>query len=303
MEAMETQCADKPATISFYRDKLKCVLSELADLRLDQIDEAAIDAYKQKRTKHVSRRGKPLAVASVNRELATLRRLLRLAHEWGILARVPRIRLLRGERNRELVLGHEQEPVYLAALPAPLHDVAVVLLDTGLRIQECLSLEWPDVRLEPANGANHGYLTVRTGKSKNSKSRNVPLTARVVDVLKRWGPASGYVFHREDGRPLYQTWLNQQHAEVRERLKMPLDFVPHSLRHTYGTRLGESGADAFTIMKLMGHSSVTVSQRYVHPSPEFVEKAVDRLEALNEGERQKVGILLGIPGESARTSV
>jgi integrase len=64
-------------------------------------------------------------------------------------------------------------------------------------------------------------------------------------------------------------------------LKQSADFVLHSFRHTYGTRLGEAGADAFTIMKLMGHSSVTVSQKYVHPSPESMERAVERLQALN----------------------
>jgi len=47
------------------------------------------------------------------------------------------------------------------------------------------------------------------------------------------------------------------------------------------TRLGEAGNDAFTIMRIAGHSSVTVSQRYVHPTPESLEKAFDRLEALN----------------------
>src|ERR1039457_76069 len=59
------------------------------------------------------------------------------------------------------------------------------------------------------------------------------------------------------------------------------DFVLHSLRHTFGTRLGESGADAFTIMRLMGHSTVTVSQRYVHPSPEALELAYERMTAMN----------------------
>jgi site-specific recombinase XerD len=68
---------------------------------------------------------------------------------------------------------------------------------------------------------------------------------------------------------------------VRKLLKLPADFVLHSLRHTFGTRLGEAGADAFTIMKLMGHSTVTASQRYVHPSPEAVELAFERLTALN----------------------
>src|SRR5436305_3900241 len=79
--------------------------------------------------------------------------------------------------------------------------------------------------------------------------------------------------------------LNEQHPGVRELLNLDPGFIPHSLRHTYGTRLGESGADAFTIMRLMGHSSVTISQRYVHPSPESMERAVQRLEASNDAKR------------------
>ena len=51
------------------------------------------------------------------------------------------------------------------------------------------------------------------------------------------------------------------------------------------TRLGESGADAFTIMRIAGHSSVTVSQRYVHPSPESMERAFERLDMLNRSRR------------------
>jgi integrase len=64
---------------------------------------------------------------------------------------------------------------------------------------------------------------------------------------------------------------------VCEVLKLSKEFTPHCFRHAFGTRLGETGADAFTIMKLMGHSTVTVSQRYVHPSPEGIERAMERL--------------------------
>jgi integrase len=85
-------------------------------------------------------------------------------------------------------------------------------------------------------------------------------------------------------------------------LTLPEDFVLHSLRHTFGTRLGEAGADAFTIMKLMGHSTVTVSQKYVHPSPEFLETAMTRLQALNQNRaqraRRRVGTNLGTPAQS-----
>jgi len=93
------------------------------------IDEAAIDGYKQRRTRQASRYGRPVSPASVNRELATLRRLLRLAQGWKVLDRVPRIRLLRGERNREFVLSHGLEPTYLKACPQPLRDVAILILE------------------------------------------------------------------------------------------------------------------------------------------------------------------------------
>ncbi|HTT62823.1 MAG TPA: tyrosine-type recombinase/integrase, partial [Bryobacteraceae bacterium] len=75
--------------------------------------------------------------------------------------------------------------------------------------------------------------------------------------------------------------LDHQHDNVRTALKMPADFVIHSLRHTMLTRLGEAGADVFSIMKIAGHSSVTVSQRYVHPTPEGMDRAFERLETHN----------------------
>jgi integrase len=295
--AIETVCAEKPATISFYASKLKFLLANetLARLPLDRIDEDVIDAYKETRSKTKSRRKRPLSPASVNRELATLRRLLRLAHEWKIIDRVPRIRLLRGEHAREFVLSYTQEKNYLGATSGDLHDVALLMLDTGLRMGEALKLECSDARLEPAEGAKHGYVTVRARNSKNSRSRNVPITARVAKVLKQRMSLGRLVFQRRDGTPIYQTWLNEQHRTVRDLLKLPAEFVPHSLRHTFGTRLGEAGTDAFTIMKLMGHSTITVSQRYVHPSPESMELAVTRLEALNERKLDEVGIVSVIP--------
>ncbi len=68
--------------------------------------------------------------------------------------------------------------------------------------------------------------------------------------------------------PLLVSSLDHQHVKLRRQLNLPEEFVLHSLRHTMLTRLGESEVDAFTIMKIAGHSSVTVSQRYVHPSSE-----------------------------------
>ncbi len=81
------------------------------------------------------------------------------------------------------------------------------------------------------------------------------------------------------------TSMNHLHRDVyapkikgKHRPIFPDDFVLHSLRHTMLSRLGESGVDAFTIMRIAGHSSIVVLQRYIHPTPEVVERAFERLQ-------------------------
>jgi integrase len=307
-KAIDTLNADKPATISFYKEKLKRLLNygPFAAAPLDTIDEAMIEAYKQHRSTVVSRYKKPLSPASINRELATLRRLLRLAQEWKIIDRVPRIRMLKGERQREFVLNHKDEPVYIETCPQPLQDVAVLILDTGMRPGEACGLQWSNVHLEPAINARFGYVHIAGGKSRYAK-RNLSLSSRVSEMLRRrkGETTSNWVFSSETGGPALGTSLDHQHDNVRTVLKLQEDFVIHSLRHTMLTRLGEAGADAFTIMRIAGHSSVTVSQRYVHPTPESLEQAFKRLEDLNAQKfedaaadqlsKNVVGMVSGIP--------
>ena len=286
IDFVETRHANKPETVRFYSNRLKRLLEwePLRDARLDCIDEALIQRYVVKRRKDVG-------VVGVNRELATLRRILHVASDWKLVRTVPKVRLLPGEKSRDFVLDHQTERAYLAACPPLLRDVAVVLLDSGLRLGEALALDWADVHLEPVGSARYGWIQVKDGKSKNAK-RNVPLLERVASLLaeKKKTATSPWVFPGDSpDRPVLGTSLAHMHEKVRRPGSgkdrphiFPPDFVLHSLRHTALTRLGEAGADAFTIMKLAGHSSVTVSQRYVHPTGETVELAFDRLAKLNQ---------------------
>jgi integrase len=285
IDFVETRHADKPATVRFYAHRLKVLLKSesLRNAKLDRIDEAMIARY-------VGQRRKSVGIVSVNREMATLRRILHIAHEWKVIKVVPKVRLLPGEPGRDFILDHTTERDYLAACPPLLHDVAVVLLDTGLRLGEALALQWSAVHLEPVGRARYGYVQVNSGKSKNAR-RTVPLTARASGVLteRQRSSKSTWVFPGDTpDSPLLGTSLAHMHSKVcrpgkgdDRRYVFPARFVLHSCRHTALTRLGEAGADAFTIMKLAGHSSVTISQRYVHPTGETVELAFDRLEALN----------------------
>jgi len=276
---IDVRNASKPQTIRFYKMRLDRLLEfePLAEERLDRIDASELDAYVQYRVKQVS-------PTTVNRELMTLRRLLHIAVEFKVISAVPKIRLLKGEKQRDFVLSAEVEAKYLSLAPQPLKDAAILLIDTGLRVGEAVALTWADIEMTPVGSAAFGYLRVREGKSEHAK-RTVPLTARTRIMLEERQAVSstGRVFCIQLG-----TSLAHLHSKVRVEMKQPADFVLHSLRHTFLTRLGEAGADAFTIKRVAGHSSVTISQRYIHPTGEAVERAFQRLETLNLAAQKKL---------------
>ncbi|MEI9812921.1 MAG: tyrosine-type recombinase/integrase [Acidobacteriota bacterium] len=178
-----------------------------------------------------------------------------------MIRETPKIELLGGERRREFVLDHAAEKVYLEACPDPLKDASLLMLDTGLRSGEAAALEWGDIHLKAAVGKKFGYLQIRRGKSA-SAVRTVSLTERVALMLtaRRKASKTDHVFTVRSGAQARGTWLDRQHDGVRTALKLSPDFVLHSLRHTMLTRLGEAGADAFTIKEIAGHSSITISQ-------------------------------------------
>jgi integrase len=156
--------AKNDGTVSFYESKLKRLLEfpALADCPLDAIGKKLINEYKvfARRTKTRARTvdGKrvkqpyQISPATVNRTLATLRMILYQALDEDVIEAVPKIgkAMLKGERQREFVLSPAEEPFYLEACPEPLQDAALLILDTGLRDGEALSLSWPDIHLEHA---------------------------------------------------------------------------------------------------------------------------------------------------------
>jgi integrase len=210
----------------------------------------------------------------------------------------------------KFVLIHGLEPKYLEAAPQPLKDIAILILETAVRPGEAVNLQWQDVHLRPAVRAKFGYIAIRGGKSKYAK-RNLSRTVRASEMLRKRKAAvkSAWVFPGDSpDAAILGTSIDHQHDDVRDTLKLSKEFVGHSLRHTMLTRLGEAAADAFTIMKIAGHSSVTVSQRYVHATPEGMERAFQRMQKLNAAKFEQAAVEAkaeavggsGVPKESPK---
>lgn len=156
-----------------------------------------------------------------------------------------------------------------------------------MRPEECYRLRWESITW--VNGRN-GTLLVTHGKTKAAR-RVLPLTPRVRAVLQaRWEyagqPEEGWVWpaSAKSGH-VEPCSLKKRHRKAL-RLSKVRPFVLYSLRHTFLTRLGESGCDAWTLARIAGHSSIAISARYVHPSEDAVLTAVERLGGHRTGHNQ-----------------
>jgi integrase len=263
---VETNHKGKPGTIEYYKDGVKMLLkSDLASLRLDQVNDQGAQQF-------AARLGH-LSASRINCGLRTLRRALNLAVEWGKLEIPAKIKLAKGERMRDRVLTEKELENYLSACPQPWRDAAVILRGTGMRPGEVFALRWPNILL---NGSG-GLIQVTEGKTKAAR-RVLPMVPEVYAVLKsRWDsqskPSDGWVFpsSSREGHFNKDTAKDQHSKALADSGVKP--FEPYCLRHTALTRLAESGCDAFTLARIAGHSSITITQRYCHPQAEAVERA------------------------------
>lgn len=275
---VQTHSKDRPETIAFYSEKLRPLLAfaPIANCRLNFIDEAVIEAYIQHRLKTV-------VATTVNNELATLRRALRVARKTlKVMTAAPEVTLLPGQSERSFVLNSRQEAAYLAACQDNLRDAAMLMLDTGLRVGECVRVQWTDF--------NEGWLRlfIRRGKTENAP-RGLPLSARCREMLsnrRAFYPTAVWVFpgrkdHLRPGTLQGHHVRARSIARLEDGSELPAEFVIHSLRHTFATRFGELEPNAFLVKEVLGHGDIRMSQKYVHPQSGAIELAFERLEAYN----------------------
>jgi integrase len=152
-----------------------------------------------------------------------------------------------------------------------------------MRPGEVFALKWENLHFDTTGG----LIQVTEGKTKAAR-RMLPMVPAVHSALKRrWEtagkPEEGWIFPSgsKEGH-LNKDTAKDQHRKAIERAnaKAKADdakeiqfFQPYILRHTALTQLAKSGCDAFTLARIAGHSSITITQRYVHPQADAIERA------------------------------
>jgi integrase/recombinase XerC len=264
-----------PNTISAYRDDLESFTGFLCNdyftigreqLELARVDHLTVRSY----LAHLSRR--KLARASVARHLSALRSFFKYLVREGAVEANPARTVATPKREKHLPAVMQPSDVALLIeqpdrdTPLGLRDAAFLelLYASGLRIGELVGIDIDDLELRARLVKVHG---------KGSKERIVPFGSKAEEALRAWMAVRGdlvpdvdeqavFVNYRgkrittRSVRRLFDTYLKQ--AALRAGIS------PHTMRHSFATHLLNAGADLRGIQELLGHSSLSTTQKYTH---------------------------------------
>lgn len=295
-------CKLRPSTAEHMHTVLKQhLIPMLGDVRVDQVSDDHIIKIKSL----------SLAAGTINHILQLLSQILKHAVSKGLVTRLPVIKSLKNGGGRARFYSPEDYGTLVrAAAESDPRALVLVLLagDAGMRIGEVIALDWARVDF----GANKVHVEVtdwngQVGPTKGGKPRSVPMTPRLRAALRdleaqREQGVNGRVLTRskgrfgEEGEPTTYSSARAMLTAAHARADVKA-LGAHALRHTFCSHLAMAGAPVTAIRDLAGHTSVAITQRYMHLAPAGLMSAIDLLasvhatagatSALEKGRRRK----------------
>jgi len=264
---------------------VKILVDEFGNLPLRRFGTMLIEEFRMRKLIE----GKKPATA--NRYLATLKHMFSKAVEWDLLdedtlKRVRRAKQLQENNRRLRYLSREECQELIEACRPHLRPIVITALNTGMRREEILSLEW-----EKHIDLRHGFILLDV--TKNGERRQIPITPMLKEtlqgILRRVGVP--YVFcckkRTRDKDIKENEWTRIKdiktafHAALK-RAKLG-DFRFHDLRHTFASHLVMGGVDLATIKDLLGHKDFKMTLRYSHLAPAHKTAALAVLDGAFNG--------------------
>jgi integrase len=267
-------------------------LSERFDhLRLNEISSFELERFKKNLLQ------KKLTPATVHQILALFRQIFNKAVLWGMHKGenpIKGIKLPRSNNQRDRFLSYEEANLLLSKLAEKsmqVHDMALLSLHCGLRAGEIFNLKGQDLDFD--NGL------INISDPKNQESRKAFMTNAVREMLNNRIPnkPNELIFkdHKKGGKmvSMSQTFwrvvdemgLNDDIDDIRQRV------VFHSLRHTFASWLALQGETLLTIKELLGHKTITMTERYAHLSADHKKQATLALERIFDDRKNALSLV------------
>lgn len=263
----------RPNTMASYENSVRVhLVPALKGKSLQDITPEFVERYQAARNAEDPR---PSA-CSVNRELSCLRAICRKALRWKRITDDPTADMEKDpEPKRERILTNEERERLVELASPNLKPILVVALHTGLRKGEVLGLRWENVRF------GERLITILAAEAKSKKLRKVPMDSTVVETLRAIPRRGESVFGVKDVKTSFHT------ACRRAKIK-GLRF--HDLRHTFATWFYRATRDVVALQKILGHSKIEMTMRYVHETFEDMQAAVEKFEALYAGKNPVIEV-------------
>jgi integrase len=218
--------------------------------------------------------------AMVNRSLQCLRRMLHIAHEDGKIQIVPKIRLLKEPPARKGFLDKDKFGELVGALPSYLRPLITFLYYCGVRLGEALQIEWSQVDLD------RRLVVLHEEQTKSGEPRVIPLPNALVAMLRDATPKVGPVF---DGTNLRTEWargcaavglgtMEEKKSEAGWKWQKYTGLIVHDLRRSAVRNLRLNGVAETVAMKISGHKTRDVFDRYNIVTTEDVSDAMRAVE-------------------------
>lgn len=267
---------------------VKLLVAHLQDQPLNAIGYGDLRALRTVLLDCPTSRGTRRSVANVHRVLACLRRMLNVAVEERWLSANPfewgrPLILTSAEAQRERVLSYAEEARLLAACQSRhrlhLRALIVAALDTGMRFGELIRLTWDDIDL-----TSHTILVQKTN-TKTLRERRVGMTQRVKTEIEALRPFGGVA----SLNLVFGVRTNVKRSFQGARRDADLkDLRFHDLRHTAATRLVQGGLPLAEVARILGHSQISTTYRYVNADCVTLHRATAILERqTGETERER----------------
>lgn len=167
------------------------------------------------------------------------------------------------KRRLPKILSEQELSIFFNACENYMYKtIFMMIYGSGLRISEATNL-----RIEDIDSKNM-RLFVRNGKGERERYTILPKVSLEMlrEYFKRYKPkhTEGYLFLNEDGKPLTVERLRVFFRKYRRKAEISEDFIVHSLRHSFATKLVEEGVPLVQVKELLGHSCIRSTMTYVH---------------------------------------
>ncbi len=293
----ESVIATKNAVLSGH------LLPRFAKLRLSEIRAADISALVE------SLSSKGLRPKTINNTLSILRTCLTTAQEWELVRVVPRIRWLRVPDHEIRVLSETEAQRLIDVADDPFWKTLLLfILHTGVRFGEVAALRWEHIHLDgsiPSVDIVRGAARGKAGATKTGAHRKMRLSSELRNALERFPRTSDLVFPTASGEVMdpaskaKKLWAFCRRAGI-----APIGW--HVLRHTFATTMANAGIPLPTLQRMLGHTTIKMTMRYVHVDPLSLVtagSAIDRALPIRFGHQVDTKPLKAIRRDMALPSV